>query len=380
MTCLYIHIPFCLQKCAYCSFVSFSGQEKLFDRYVEALCREAGQTAVQAGRALETIAPLETLFFGGGTPSLLPAALISRIIDRCRQLFTFSSTIELSLEANPGTIDEDGLAKLRRAGVNRLSVGIQSFDDRELQALGRAHTRAQALDAVKNARKAGFDNLSLDLMSGLPGQSPVSWRQTLEQALDLRPEHLSCYQLTIEEDTPFARLQDQGCLILPQEEAIAAMDELTLSLCSEAGLERYEISNFARPDKKCRHNLNYWHNRPYLALGAGAVSYENQRRSRRTSNPRRYCELLETGNSVIVEEEELDMEASFRETMIMGLRLTRGIDLNDLQSRFGLDPRIYYGKTLEHLINQGLLHLNQERLRLTTHGLIFANQVMAELV
>ena len=375
MSCLYIHIPFCLQKCAYCSFVSFAGREELFDRYVAALCREAEQTAARAPHT-----PLSTLFFGGGTPSLLPAASISRIIDCCHDLLGFTSGIEISLEANPGTIDYVKLAELRRAGVNRLSIGVQSFDDHELHRLGRAHSGEQALTTVRHARKAGFDNLSLDLMSGLPGQTADAWRRNLEQALALKPEHLSCYQLTIEEDTPFGRLQNQGLLELPHEDAIVAMDEITHALAPAAGLERYEISNFARPGQECRHNLNYWHNRPYLALGAGAVSYDTKRRQRRLSDPQRYCELMESGDSVVIDEENLGTEASFRETIIMGLRLIQGVSISELQHRFHLNPGSYYGETLDHLISRNLLIIEQDRLRLTPSGLTFANRVMAELV
>ena len=377
VTCLYLHIPFCLRKCAYCSFVSFPGQEGLFARYVYALCLEAEQVA-QAVR--DDPGPLATLFFGGGTPSLLSVEQIATVINCCAELFGLAPGAEVSLEVNPGTVDTAKLAGLRRAGVNRLSIGIQSLDNGELRRLGRAHDREQAIRAVEMARAAGFRNLSLDLMSGLPGQDGESWRRTLEQALALAPEHLSCYQLSIEEGTPFARRCDQGQLTLPDDEAIAAMDQWTLQLTAQAGLVRYEISNFARPGYECRHNLNYWHNRSWLALGAGAVSSVGGGRRQRVTDPEEYCRLVEDGKSPVVDEEVLAQEARFRETVVMGLRLIQGVDLIALRRRFGIEAREYYGKTLTRLCDQGLLRLEGDQLRLSACGLLFANQVMAELI
>jgi oxygen-independent coproporphyrinogen-3 oxidase len=230
------------------------------------------------------------------------------------------------------------------------------------------------------ARAAGFDNISLDLMYGLPGQNHQSWRQTLEQALSLTPNHLSLYELTVEQGTPYHLQLRQGLLELPDEEEIAVMDQITASLCHEAGLAYYEISNYARSGYECRHNINYWQNGPYLALGAGAFGCVQGRRQQRISDPLRYCELIESGQSVIVEEECLEQAASFRETVIMGLRMHCGVSREGLRRRYHMDVDACYGEPLLRLLEQGLVEMSADHLRLTTRGRIFANQVMAELV
>ncbi len=375
MSSLYIHIPFCLSKCPYCSFVSFPGMDGLHQRYVAALLREAAGLRPDASELL-----LATLFLGGGTPSLLAAGQVAAIVTGCKELFGLSEQAEISIEANPGTIDLEKLSLLREGGINRLSIGVQSFNDRELQSLGRPYSAGDAKAAVRQARAAGFDNISLDLMYGLPGQNRHSWHQTLEEAISLAPDHLSLYELTVEQGTPYHRQLEQGLLQLPDEEEIAAMDLITASLCREGGLAHYEISNYARPGYECRHNINYWRNGPYLALGAGAFSCVEGRRQQRTCDPLRYCELIESGQSVIVEEECLEREASFRETVIMGLRMHCGVSREGLRRRYNMDLGACYGGTLIRLVDQGLLEMDAGHLRLTARGRLFANQVMAELV
>lgn len=375
MSSLYIHIPFCLSKCPYCSFVSWPGMDGLYQRYVAALLREAAGLRPDASEL-----PLSTLFLGGGTPSLLAAGEVAAIVTGCKGLFGFSEQAEVSIEANPRTIDPAKLTLLRVSGINRLSIGVQSFNDRELRILGRPYSAADAKAAVHQARAAGFDNISLDLMYGLPGQDHHSWHQTLEQALSLSPDHLSLYELTVEQGTPYHRQLEQGLLDLPDEEEIAAMDQSTASLCREGGLAHYEISNYARPGYKCRHNINYWRNGPYLALGAGAVGCVEGRRQQRTCDPLRYCELIEAGQSVIAEEECLELAASFRESVIMGLRMHCGVSRERLRRRYHMELDACYGETLTRLLDQGLLEMDADHLRLTARGRIFANQVMAELV
>jgi oxygen-independent coproporphyrinogen-3 oxidase len=347
----------------------------LYQRYVAALLREAAGLRPDASQL-----PLSTLFLGGGTPSLLAAGEVAAIVAGCRKLFGFSGQAEISIEANPKTIDPAKLTLLRKSGINRLSIGVQSFNDSELQSLGRPYSAEDAATTVYQARAAGFDNISLDLMYGLPGQDHHSWQQSLEQALSLAPDHLSLYGLTVEQGTPFHRQQDQGLLDLPDEEEIAAMDQITAALCREGGLAHYEISNYGRPGYECRHNINYWQNGPYLALGAGAFGCMQGRRQQRVSDPQRYCELIESGQSVIVEEECLEREASFRETVIMGLRMHCGVSREGLRRRYTMDVDTCYGETLIRLLDQGLLEMDAGHLRLTARGRIFANQVMAELV
>lgn len=375
MTSLYLHIPFCKSKCHYCSFSSCAGGSELYRPYVRALQEELSQVA-GTGPHL----PLQSIFIGGGTPSILPFSLLTGILDHCRQLFAIAPGIEISMETNPGTVDKGNLQALFRAGVNRLSLGVQSFDDRELASLGRVHTAKEALAAVQVARIAGFTNLNLDLMCGLPGQTVRSWRKTLDQALSLRPEHLSVYQLTIEPGTPFGDLARRRKLELPAEDEILEMDSQTDQICRCAGMQQYEISNYSMPSYECCHNVNYWLNGEYLACGASAVSFRMGVREKRTADTHAYIRRMETGLPVVEERECLSAEASFRETVIMGLRLVRGVCRDTLMRRYGRDLAHYYGATLEKLLDLGLVELTDTHLRLTEAGLPLANQVMAELV
>ena len=370
---LYIHIPFCVSKCPYCSFDSWPGMENLHQRYVAALLRETEELSHNVP------VPLSTLFLGGGTPTILAGQELADIVTTCKGLFGFTNEAEISIEANPKTIDLAKLTLLRRSGINRLSIGVQSLQDMELQLLGRPHSADDAITAVRLARMVGFDNISLDLMYGIPGQDHKSWQKGLEQALSLAPDHLSLYELTVEQGTPYYQQLDQGLLNLPDEEELAAMDQITATLCRQAGLEQYEISNYSRSGYECRHNINYWLNGPYLALGAGAVACLAGRRQQKTRDPRLFCEQIESGQSVVQEEECLEPAASFRETVIMGLRMNQGVSMERLQRRYqrGLDD---YGDILSRLVDQGLLEMTASHLRLTARGRIFANQVMAELV
>jgi oxygen-independent coproporphyrinogen-3 oxidase len=322
-----------------------------------------------------------TLFFGGGTPSILPVSDLAALLYACRTTFPWTAgEIETSIEVNPATVGEAELRRLRRAGFNRLSIGAQSLVDAELQALGRPHCAAEVRVAVEASRRAGFSNLNLDLMFGLPGQTAAGWLRTLQAALELEPEHLAVYELTIEENTRFAELRAQGRLALPGEDEVLAMMASTAEETARAGFGRYEISNYARPGRECRHNLNYWHNGFYLGLGAGAVSCLAGRRFAAVQDIEQYCLLVESGLEPRAEVEELSLEARFRETVVMGLRLTGGVSLAALERRFGLRALDYYGPALRRLSEQGLVAIAGDNLRLTASGLALANQVMAELV
>lgn len=372
MNCLYLHIPFCRRKCLYCSFNSHPGQEHLHERYGRALLKEIG--------ALGRRRPLDSLFIGGGTPTVLETGLLAELLERCADQFGLSEAAEISIEANPESVDAAMLSDLRRAGFNRISLGVQSFEDSELKTLGRIHSAAAAHAAVSAAFRAGFSNVSIDLMCGLPGQQVGSWRRTLDRALELGPRHLSVYQLSIEEGTGFFRLAGAGRLALPAEEAVLDMDEATIDMCRAAGLHRYEISNFARPGYACRHNLNYWRNESYLACGAGAVSYLDGVRESRIANPKTYCRLVEQGEEIIAEREKLARREAFKETVVMGLRLTDGVSQRRLRQRFGLRLIDVYTTELDKLTAQRLISFDGSRLALTGRGMRFANQVMAELV
>lgn len=372
---LYLHIPFCVSKCPYCSFSSFSGLDHLYERYVTCLIKEVTQRySHRCG------CRLKTLFIGGGTPSVLHPQLIITIIEHCREIFGFAERVEISIEANPGTIDLESLRQLRGCGINRLSLGVQSFSAVELETIGRIYGPADVYNAFENARSSGFENISLDLMYGLPGQTAERWRADLEEAFSLGPEHLSLYQLSIDEKTRFFKLFQKGDLLIPEEDTIIKMDEITLDRCAAAGYKRYEISNFSRGRYECCHNLNYWENEEYMACGAGAVSFCDGVRAKNVEDPVEYCSRAQAGLDLIKESEKLERNEAFRETVMLGLRLIKGVSPRRLYHRFGLDIKTEYGEVLKELIDQGLLVLNSEYLRLTAKGLKLANRVMAELI
>jgi oxygen-independent coproporphyrinogen-3 oxidase len=372
---LYIHIPFCLAKCNYCSFNSYEGLEGLKGRYVEALGVECRKLASEGQRG-----PLQSVFFGGGTPTVLSNEQLRKIISNLYDAFEIEQDAEISIEANPGTVNQEKLVVLRACGINRLSIGVQSFCDTELVGIGRIHSAEEAKQAVRLAKKAGFSNLSLDLMYGLPQQTARSWRTSLSTALSMDVQHLSLYELTVEMDTPLQTMLTCGSVQLPDEEVVAEMDEVTADLSKRKGFVQYEISNYARKGFQCLHNINYWKNGEYYAIGAGAVTYLEGRRIKNIASPLGYCQLLESGQSVQVEAECLDKEASFRESVIMGLRMNRGVSCKRLKERYDIELDHFYGATLEKLMTRKLLAFEKGHLCLTKQGRAFANLVMAELV
>lgn len=372
---LYIHIPFCVAKCSYCSFNSYAGLERLQERYVDALAVEYRNVASEGQRT-----GLETVFLGGGTPSLLSNDQLRRLFGVISTDFAIETGAEISIEANPGTVDMEKLDTLLQCGINRLSIGVQSFNNVELSTIGRIHSAEEASSAIENAQAAGFQNLSVDLMYGLPGQTPKSWLQSLETVLAMSVQHLSLYQLTVEDETPLKLMIEGDRVQLPGEDDVAEMDEITASLLEIRGFEQYEISNFATKDHQCRHNVNYWNNGDYYGIGAGAVSYSNGKRIKNCADPTHYCDLLEAGQSVVAEEERLEHKESFRETVIMGLRMNRGISINALKLRYGLDFNQVYGEIIQDLFVRNLLERSKNHFYLTEKGRTFANLVMAELV
>ena len=379
---LYIHVPFCRRKCPYCSFFSRPPKPGDFARFEEAVSLHLRAAAASPEVARVRFA---TVFLGGGTPSVLPTAILTRILREARQLPAFPQDAEISVEVNPGTVDAETLAELRRAGFNRLSIGVQSFLDHELRRLGRIHSAAEAQHIALAARRAGFDNINLDLMYGLPGQGVADWQENLETALALAPEHLALYELTPEAPSPLFDAVQRGDIRLPDEDTQLAMLATTQRLMQGSGLVRYEISNYARPGRECRHNLNYWENGEYLGLGPGAVSaFVSEeggiRRLRVPPDLAAYHRRVLAGTVFWEEDESPDVEAAFRESVALGLRMIRGVSAEALRLRFGFDVREYYGPTLERLITQGLVARQDGRLALTASGLLLANQVMAELI
>ena len=373
---LYIHIPFCRTKCGYCAFDSQPWPGEGPEDYLQALLQELKQAAAGWGQGRR----FASLFVGGGTPTIYRGPALAELLVNCRERFAWVENPEITLECNPNTVTADDLSRCRAAGANRLSLGVQSFSDRLLKRLGRSHTATQARQAVIKARQAGFANLNLDLIYGLPGQTSTDWRQSLQAALALEPEHLALYELSVEPGTPFHAQRTAGKLVLPEDDRVAEMAELANELLFAHGYRRYEISNYARPGFACRHNLNYWENGPYLGLGAGAVSSFDGLRLKNLPPPDQYQARITAGLPAFLEGEALSLEASFRETVILGLRMLAGVNLVALHERYGLDPLAYYGPALPRLKAQGLVDYDQLRLWLTARALPVANQVLSLLV
>src|SRR5579871_2962901 len=380
---LYIHIPFCARHCAYCDFNTYveKAQSPIVQETVEAICRDIERVAQEPdGAGILGDHPAPTVFFGGGTPTFLRGEQLARILKTVQSCFAVTPDAEISSEANPGSSDAEMFTAMRAAGFNRLSIGVQSFDNRLLVALDRFHTAGEAERAVRAARAAGFDNLSLDLMFCLPEQTPQLWQETLEKALSLETEHLSLYALTLEPGTRFERLHTGGKLHLPDEDTELAMYETCITRLTAAGYEHYEVSNFARPGYRSRHNQVYWRNEEYLGFGPGAVSYLNGRRWKRERLPARYNRKVAEGADLSVESECLDAAGALGETMMLGLRLNEGLPLQRIRDRFGLDPLAYFAPQIEKLTARGLLVLEADTLRLTHRGLLLANDALCEFL
>jgi oxygen-independent coproporphyrinogen-3 oxidase len=332
MTGLYLHIPFCLRKCPYCDFFSVPHRGVAVSDYVQAVIEDLRQAADRWS------GPVSTLFFGGGTPSLLAPSEVALILAEVDRLYGLASDIEISLEANPGTLDLEKLRGYRAAGVNRLSIGLQSLDDNRLKLLGRLHDVATGLQAVQDARAAGFDNISCDLMFAVPGQSPADLLADLDRLLALEPEHVAVYGLTIEAGTPFADRQVRNELTLPDEEDYVAAYRLLHERLNAAGYDHYEISNFARPGKRCRHNQRYWQRLSVLGVGAGAHSFRDDAWGSRSAVPNDldgYQVDLLGGRDPAREIESFDRQGAMIETLYLGLRTLEGVDDDDFAARFG---------------------------------------------
>lgn len=377
----YVHIPFCVSKCSYCDFSSYPGMEAVFADYVRALIGDIKQTASQSvpGPGEET-RRLQSIYFGGGTPTLLPAADLAAVLGVIRHFLGIAPDAEVTVEANPGTVHLPKLQRLRQAGFNRISLGVQSFDDDFLQSIGRAHTRLQALDAYDAARQAGFENTGIDLMFALPGQTLGHWEHTLDTALELWPKHISLYELSIEEGTRFSQMRAEGRLQVLDEDTQLAMYELAIQKLTGEGYEHYEVSNFARPGFRSRHNQVYWLNYPYYGFGSGATSYVDGVRGRRIGDPRSYIAAVDSGGDPVESSESLDARSRLGETILLGLRMTEGVEVDRLQRETGLDPMAEYHLQIESLRERGLLESEDGHLRVTRTGLLLLNDVSREFV
>jgi len=375
---LYVHIPFCVKKCNYCDFLSAPAEDAVKADYVNALCKE-----IRGYKDLTKEYELATIYFGGGTPSVLEASLTEEIMGAIRETFLVNPQAEITTEVNPGTVTLEKLKKYRELGFNRLSIGVQSANQTELQLLGRIHSFEDAKNTVAWAREAGFENLSLDLMSALPGQSLSDYKENVEAILSLCPEHISSYSLIVEEGTPFYGQYAEGMpgeAELPDEETDRAMYAYTKERLQQAGYERYEISNYAKPGYESRHNSSYWTGREYIGVGLGASSLFTNARYHNETDLLTYIKEVEAGQDIRRETERLTEAEQMEEFMILGLRRMCGVSRTEFQNRFGKPIETIYGPALQKLKGQKLITMEEDCIALTELGIDVSNQVFVEFV
>ena len=367
---IYIHIPFCIRKCDYCDFLSGpSGPEEQAD-YVQALLREIQAVEEGEGRSVSSI------FIGGGTPSVLDERLLGDILREIRNRFKMEEDAEITIEVNPGTANIGKLQAYREMGINRLSIGLQSPEDRELKILGRIHNYGQFLETYQEARTVGFDNINIDLMSAIPDQTYEGWVKNLRTVAELEPEHISAYSLIVEEGTPFAARK----LNLPDEDTEYNMYEATAQILKEYGFEQYEISNYARKGRECRHNVGYWTRQDYLGFGLGASSLYGKEHFANTADMKKYLENSKNPEKIREKEPSLTREDEMAEFMFLGLRMTKGISKADFQRCFGCTIESVYGEVLEKYESMELLVEKDGRIFLSREGIHVSNSIMAEFL
>jgi len=371
---LYLHMPFCVRKCAYCDFLSFPTDQETQNLYTRRLREDIDAMGKKYGDI-----PVDTIFIGGGTPSVPDSALIVGIMEHVRKAFHVAEGAEISMEANPGTVTREKLTDYRRAGINRLSFGLQSANDRELKLLGRIHTWAEFLESFHLARECGFTNINIDLMSALPGQTRESWKDTLKRVTDLNPEHISAYSLIIEDGTPFGEKygSEEGRKLLPDEDSEREMYHETKRFLRDCGYERYEISNYAKPGRACRHNIGYWTGLPYLGLGLGASSYMDGCRFAANSDMKQY---LEEKPGMFTDVEKLTKKDMEEEFFYVGLRMTAGVSLPEFERRFGVSAKDVYPGLMEMFVEEKAAVFQGDRFVLTDYGLDVSNYIMAQFL
>ena len=367
---IYIHIPFCIRKCDYCDFLSGPSGPKEQADYVQALLREIQAAEEGEGRSVSSI------FIGGGTPSVLDERLLGDILREIRNRFKMKEDAEITIEVNPGTANIGKLQAYREMGINRLSIGLQSPEDRELKILGRIHNYGQFLETYQEARTVGFDNINIDLMSAIPDQTYEGWVKNLRTVAELEPEHISAYSLIVEEGTPFAARK----LNLPDEDTEYNMYEATAQILKEYGFEQYEISNYARKGRECRHNVGYWTRQDYLGFGLGASSLYGKERFANTADMKKYLENSKNPEKIREKEPSLTREDEMAEFMFLGLRMTKGISKADFQRCFGCTIESVYGEVLEKYESMELLLEKDGRIFLSREGIHVSNSIMAEFL
>ena len=373
---VYIHIPFCRSRCSYCDFATGTYESVLAQRYVTALIQEISEARRPVGLTV-----VDSIYLGGGTPSLLSPSQLERIFDAVHRRFSVTATAEVTMEMNPGTVTPEKLRAYKAAGVNRASFGAQTFDDRELAKLGRIHTADDVRTTIEMLHQTGFDNVSFDLIAGLPGQTIDDWRRNLDEAVKLHPEHLSLYLLEVHEGTPLADHIRRGIQPKPDEDLAAEMYELMVERTASAGYKQYEISNFSQPGFESRHNSKYWTCDAVYGFGCSAHSYDGNRL--RWSNERDasvYIDLVESDKTPIVDTTPLSESDVRSESVFLGLRLLRGVDLAEYRRRFGLDLRKENAGDIARLLDAGLIDIDNDLLRLTRHGALLSNEVFSAFI
>ena len=368
---LYIHIPFCKQRCFYCDFPTFAGKEGFREEYIGALVKEIEE---KCSNYL-----IKTIFIGGGTPSYLEENELEKLLIAVSKL-NLSNKLEYSMECNPGTVNEDKLKIMKRYGINRISFGLQSCNDKLLKKIGRIHTFDEFLENYNLARKVGFDNINVDLMYGLPNLTIKDWKNTLEKICELKPEHVSAYSLIIEEGTAFYKLYEKDKLELPSEDDERVMDKLTKDILKANGYHQYEISNFALDGRECEHNKVYWLLDEYIGVGSASSSYIDGYRLVNTSNINDYIERISNNISVVIDKYENTIEDEMEEFVFMGLRMVSGIDLLKFKKKFGVDINSIYKEVIEKNIKDGLLVVEENKMFLTAKGMELSNSVMSDFI
>ena len=375
---VYLHIPFCASRCHYCNFATGGYEKSLAERYVAALETEVRRSALDAAR--DHMRSVDTIYFGGGTPTTLSIPELRRILTALRDSFVIEQDSEVTIEANPGSVTTEYLDQLRKAGFNRLSFGVQSFDDSELAMIGRTHNAQEARRSVADARLAGFDNVSIDLIAGLPEQRRATWERNIDEALAIAPQHFSVYLLELYKDAPLEHRIKRGELAAIDDDLTAEMYFSLDERARECGYEHYEISNWARPGSKSRHNLKYWTGASYWAFGVSAAGYDGHLRWSNTRNIHEYLDLIEAGQSAVSETVELSDDDRMTEAIFLKLRLDEGVQLEEYKERFGVDIRLRYKDELQRLAAAGLIEVDSRKIRISRNGKILANEVFAAFI
>lgn len=374
---IYIHIPFCVKKCNYCDFLSFQADSKMIESYIDALVKEIHVKSIVDAEA-------DTVFIGGGTPSILKPEYIEVIMSELRSCFMIKEKAEITIEVNPGTVTTENAHTFVRNGINRVSIGLQSAQDAELQKLGRIHTWQQFLDSYNILREEGFNNINVDIMSGLPLQSVEMYEDTINKVCMLSPEHISAYSLIVEEDTPFYNMynQDDGILTeeLPDEEEERCQYYMTGRILNSYGYKRYEISNYSKSGFECRHNIGYWKRKPYIGIGLGAASLYNEKRFNNTSDIEKYLENSVYTEQIIEDIQILSVKEQMEEYMFLGLRMTEGVSRNSFMEKFGYDMDKIYGNVISKYNKIGMIDVRGDRVFLTEKGIDVSNVIFADFL